>query len=215
MYKQKRIGPKTDPCGRPVLMYRGDVFTFCKRTHCCRYSKYELSQLTARAEKLNWCLSLLTSISWLTVSKAFFKSKNTAPTTLPLSSEHFILSMKWHSAMMRGRRRRRRREKERDRGRQGWRVSPPHRPVPIHIKEEGAAGWSSCWRRRLSRRMSATGPPRSKRRGSWTSSRNSWKKINYRSLLFIPSFYFADIAWLPQFVLLFLYLLNKLMSQLN
>lgn len=95
---KKRIGPKTYPCGRPVLLYR-DVFKFCNWTHCCQYSKYELSQVTARTEKWNWCLNLLKSISWFTVSKAFFKSKNTAPTTFLLSSGHFILSTKWHNAV--------------------------------------------------------------------------------------------------------------------
>ena len=80
MYIVNSNGPSTDPCGTPMLFANMLDFTPLTLTHCCLPSRYDLSHLRASGDSWN-CFNLLSRTLWLTVSKAFFKSKNTAPTT--------------------------------------------------------------------------------------------------------------------------------------
>ena len=60
--------------------------------------RYDWNQLIVWTEIFKWD-NLDSSTLWLTVSKALFKSRNTAPTYLFLSSWHFIFSMNMVNAV--------------------------------------------------------------------------------------------------------------------
>lgn len=91
MYVPNGNGPKTDPCGTPMsLEQRLDLIPFTL-THCCLPSKYDLNHIDDILKSGN---NLFIKILRSTVSNAFFRSRNTAPTTWPLSSEPFIFSTK-------------------------------------------------------------------------------------------------------------------------
>ena len=91
MYIVNSNGPSTDPCGTPMLFANILDFTPLTLTHCCLPSRYDLSHLRASGDNLN-CFNFLSGTLWLTVSKAIFKSKNTAPKTFLLSTEVLIFS---------------------------------------------------------------------------------------------------------------------------
>ena len=102
MYKLNNKGPKVEPCGPQTQFSTIWEILSPMRTHCFRSARYDLIHVITLGEKLH-LVNFAIKMSRLTVSKAFLRSRKTAPTTRPLSSlalifsrrKQFAVSVEW------------------------------------------------------------------------------------------------------------------------
>ena len=78
MYKMNNRGPKMDPCGTPQVTVSKSDFLPKHFAACTLLDKYVLKHVMKCRLKLK-VLKFFNSILWSTVSRAFFRSRNTTP----------------------------------------------------------------------------------------------------------------------------------------
>ena len=92
IYIRKRVGPRTDPCGRDTTWY------FHMWGHCLSifYKLKSVTEVICKPFECNATYAIvrqflfLIKISWLIVSKAFWKSMNTPSVIFPSSTDFSI-----------------------------------------------------------------------------------------------------------------------------
>ena len=94
IYKRNRRGPNTLPCGTPHGINWGSDRDWLTSILWILSERYVENQLTADLD-IPMALSLLSSMAWLTVSKAFWRSNRTSPHSFPESISFLILSVVW------------------------------------------------------------------------------------------------------------------------
>src|SRR6266853_1588857 len=85
--REKRIGPRTEPCGIPKCRLEGEEEVSPVRTTCRLSVRKDLNQDRAELEIPNQLSSLWKRLSWSTVSKAADRSSKRRALTRPWSIE--------------------------------------------------------------------------------------------------------------------------------
>lgn len=96
-YIQNNNGPRTEPCGTKSVTHVKEVLP-CRLIHCSLCSWCDSNHCIVEYEPLKR-ESLFIRILWLTVSNTFLKSRNTAPTTPPLSTSDLTFCSKYKMAV--------------------------------------------------------------------------------------------------------------------
>ena len=95
MYKRNSIGPRLLlPCGTPhFISLCRDIVPLTEQA-CFLFLRYDLNQ-SRLFPLIPYSSSFDNSMSWLTVSKAFLRSRNRTPFTKPLSilSNHSLVEL--------------------------------------------------------------------------------------------------------------------------
>ena len=70
MYRRKRIGPRTEPCGTPYGTTDGVEIDADDLTNCVRPAKYEVNhERTTPSRPYDFC-NRVSKVSWSTLSNA-------------------------------------------------------------------------------------------------------------------------------------------------
>ena len=94
----KNSGPKTEPCGTPVVISGCSDCLRLYKSNCLRSDRYDKNHRIDCCEH-QYMANLSSKIVWFTRSKALCRSSSTTPFTSPLSIADAHLCTMWSSAV--------------------------------------------------------------------------------------------------------------------